>query len=128
MNRIKHLPTEYIDKDNGNLWDFQVLDGVCFENANRIHPLKQKEIQTIINRIKVDEHVVGLIIFGSATEFRCNSRSDIDMFVIRDDDKSELDVDIYNLPSEQDIFFSNSAGERLKKILKEHGVLVYERR
>jgi predicted nucleotidyltransferase len=118
---------QYVDIQNENLWDFDVLSGVTFMNANRIHPLKQREINEIVYRLKEDIHVEGLIIFGSATEFRCNSRSDIDMFVVRDDNRAELDVDIFDLPSKQDILFNKNAGERLKKILLEHGVLVYER-
>lgn len=118
---------EYLNEDNENLWDFDVLPGVTFLNANRIHPLKQREINEIVKGIQHDSHVVGLIIFGSATEFRCNSRSDIDMFVVRDDGRAELDVDIFDFPSEQDIFFNKNVGERLRKIVWEHGVLVYER-
>jgi predicted nucleotidyltransferase len=119
--------TKYVDTQNENLWDFDVLSGVTFMNANRIHPLKQREINEIIYRLKEDIHVIGLIIFGSATEFRCTSRSDIDMFVVRDDNRAELDADIFDLPSEQDILFNKNVGARLKKVLWEHGVLVYER-
>ena len=118
---------EYLNEDNENLWDFEVLPGVTFLNANRIHPLKQREINEIVKCIRHDSHVVGLIIFGSAAEFRCNSRSDIDMFVVRDDGRAELDVDIFDFPSKQDIFFNKNEGEQLRKILWEHGVLVYER-
>lgn len=49
MNTNQKLPTEYIDINNGNLWDFQVLDGVHFQNANRIHPLKQREWKKLRN-------------------------------------------------------------------------------
>ena len=38
-------PADLINENNPNLWDFEILDGVSFMNCNRIHPLKQKEIQ-----------------------------------------------------------------------------------
>jgi predicted nucleotidyltransferase len=118
---------KYVTSDTDNLWDFDVFEDVNFMNANRIHPLKQREINAIIEKIKDNNHVIGLVIFGSATEFRCNSRSDIDMFVIRDDSCAELEADIYEMQSEHDIFFNKNVGSRLLNILQQHGVLVYER-
>lgn len=76
-------PADLINENNPNLWDFEILDGVSFMNCNRIHPLKQKEIQKLVNSCAEDNGLDALIIFGSSVEFRCNSKSDIDMVVIR---------------------------------------------
>lgn len=47
--RNNHIdPADLINENNPNLWDFEILDGVSFMNCNRIHPLKQKEIQKLV--------------------------------------------------------------------------------
>ena len=61
----------------------------------------------------------------SSVEFRCNSKSDIDMVVIRNDGYKKVPNDFFEINSDVDILFD--IGERLKKILWEHGVLVYRR-
>ena len=94
-------------------------------NCNRIHPLKQKEIQKLVNSCAEDNGLDALIIFGSSVEFRCNSKSDIDMVVIRNDGYKKVPNDFFEINSDVDILFD--IGERLKKILWEHGVLVYRR-
>ena len=75
-------PADLINENNPNLWDFEILDGVSFMNCNRIHPLKQKEIQKLVNSCAEDNGLDALIIFGSSVEFRCNSKSDIDMVYV----------------------------------------------
>ena len=115
----------YVNESNQNLWDFEVLEGITFLNCNRIHPLKQKEIQILVDACDRDEYIQELIVFGSSTEFRCNSHSDIDLVVIRKDNKVEVPEDFFIINSEVDILFS--VGEQLKEILWEHGVTVFRR-
>ena len=71
-------PADLINENNPNLWDFEILDCVNFMNCNRIHPLKQKEIQKLVNSCAEDNGLDALIIFGSSVEFRCSSKSDIE--------------------------------------------------
>ena len=124
--RNNHIdPADLINENNPNLWDFEILDGVSFMNCNRINPLKQKEIQNLVNSCAEDNGLDALIIFGSSVEFRCNSKSDIDMVVIRNDGYKKVPNDFFEINSDVDILFD--IGERLKKILWEHGVLVYRR-
>lgn len=118
-------PADLINENNPNLWDFEILDCVSFMNCNRIHPLKQKEIQKLVNSCAEDNGLDALIIFGSSVEFRCNSKSDIDMVVIRNDGCKKVPNVFFEINSDVDILFD--IGERLKKILWEHGVLVYRR-
>lgn len=118
-------PADLINENNPNLWDFEILDGVNFMNCNRIHPLKQKEIQKLVNSCAEDNGLDALIIFGSSVEFRCNSKSDIDMVVIRNDGYKKVPNIFFEINSDVDILFD--IGERLKKILWERGVLVYRR-
>ncbi|MDD5949752.1 MAG: hypothetical protein PUC39_08520 [Lachnospiraceae bacterium] len=115
----------YVNEYNENLWDFEVLDGVNFLNCNRIHPLKQKQVQHLVNCCEQDKQICELLVFGSSTDFRCNSRSDIDLVLIRDDDKKEAPYGFTDIESDYDLFFT--VGERLKKVLFENGVCVYRR-
>lgn len=115
----------YVNENNPNLWDFEILDGVNFKCCNRIHPLKQRDVQELVDICAKDSGIDELIIYGSSTEFRCNSRSDIDAVVVRNDGKKIVSDGFFEINSEIDLIFS--VGERLKKILWEHGVSVYRR-
>lgn len=55
--------------DMKNMWDFPVLEGVSFPNANRVHPLMQRRVQTMICELGKDQNVRKLILFGSSWNF-----------------------------------------------------------
>lgn len=118
---------EYIKHNGENLWDFEVFPECTYKNANRIHPLKQRDVNSLIKSVKVDEHIKELIIFGSAVRFDCNSYSDLDVLLVRDDDKMKLDGSLDAVRSELDLIFSSRLGERLKKEIEQTGVCVYRR-
>ncbi|MCD8134123.1 MAG: hypothetical protein LUE19_09785 [Clostridiales bacterium] len=67
--------------DFKNMWDFPLVDGVAFSDANRIHPLMQKRVDTLIRALSKDRNIRRVILFGSSLEFRCDSRSDIDLYI-----------------------------------------------
>lgn len=115
----------FTDENNVNLWDFEVKPNVTFLNCNRVHPLKQLEIQKLCDSCITDSQIQELIVFGSSVNFNCNSRSDIDIVVIRQDGLAKVPDEFFAINSELDIIFS--VGERLKKILYETGVSVYRR-
>lgn len=118
---------KYIKHNGENLWDFEILPDCNFMNANHIHPLKQRDVQQLIFCIKNDQHILGIIIFGSAVRFDCNSFSDLDIFVVRDDTALTIDGILDNVKSELDIIFSSKTGERLRKVIEQTGVIVYKR-
>lgn len=118
---------DYIKHHNENLWDFEVLEGNDFENVNRIHPLKQKDVFRMIQCAREDKHILGLIVFGSAVRFDCHSGSDLDLVVIRDDNKFTIDSSLDWVESELDLIFSSAMGERLKNEIAKTGVIVYRR-
>lgn len=66
-------------------WDFEVLADTDVENINRIHPLKQKEVASIVQKLKKEERIKRIVVFGSSVEFRCSSRSDIDLYIETED-------------------------------------------
>lgn len=114
-----------LDPEQKNYWDFEVLPNVNFKNCNRIHPLKQLELQKLIDASAYDKGIDAIVVFGSATQFRCNSKSDIDMVIFRNDNKKYYPDAFDATTSELDVFFE--VGDRLKKILYEYGVIVYRR-
>ena len=64
-----------------NMWDFPVMEGVSFPNANRVHPLMQRRVEKLIHELGKDQNIRRLILFGSSLEFRCSNTSDIDLYI-----------------------------------------------
>lgn len=50
--------------DMKNMWDFPVLEGVSFPNANRVHPLMQRRVQTMICELGKDQNIRRLILLN----------------------------------------------------------------
>lgn len=50
-------------------------------NMSRFHPLKQKNINIIFNIVNKDSRIEKVIVFGSATNIRCNKDSDLDICI-----------------------------------------------
>lgn len=117
----------YIKHNGDNLWNFDVKPGCTYMNASHIHPLKQKDVQQFIDDIRGDEHIVGVIVFGSAVRFDCHSGSDIDLLVVRDDDEIRIDASLDDVESEMDLIFSSRLGDRLREEIGRTGVIVYRR-
>lgn len=77
-------------RSTDTMWDFPVMDGVTFPNANRIHPLMQHRVEKILLEIRRDQNVHRLILYGSSLEFHCNSASDIDLYIEKYDPDKKL--------------------------------------
>ncbi len=118
---------EYIKHNGENLWDFEVLPGVDFENDNRIHPLKQRDVMRLVEAVKMDEHILAVIVFGSAVRFDCHSQSDLDVLVVREDELLKISSSLDKVESELDIIFSSRLGNRLGEEIAQTGVIVYRR-
>lgn len=122
---------EFIDKyilhSGENLWDFEILSNLNYENINHIHPLKQQDVSNLITAVTEDSHIIGMIIFGSSVRFDCHSGSDLDVLIIRDDSKLTIDASLTSVISELDIIFNTRLGERLAAEIAKTGVIVYRR-
>ena len=118
---------QYIKHDGRNLWDFEIVSQPGYENVNRIHPLKQRDVGRFIKAIEHDCHILAVIVFGSAVRFDCHSRSDLDVLVVRDDRQLAIDGSLDEVSSELDIIFSSHLGSRLKEEIAQTGVVVYRR-
>lgn len=112
--------------DMKNMWDFPVLEGVSFPNANRVHPLMQRRVQTMICELGKDQNVRKLILFGSSLEFRCSSTSDIDLYI----EKLDLTKKLEHLPEldcETDIITNLPPDNKLYQQIVQTGLLLFER-
>ena len=128
MERAMNFVTDEYVKHNGeNLWDFEVLDGCDFINVNHIHPLKQRDIAALTRILCYDAHIREAIVFGSSVRFDCNSASDLDVLVVRDDDKMRIDAPLDEICSEMDVIFASRMGDRLRDEIARTGVPVYRR-
>lgn len=123
----KSAAEEYIQHNGENLWDFEVVAQYCYENINRIHPLKQRDVGCLVKAVKEDRHILGVIIFGSAVRFDCHSRSDLDVLIVRDDGRYWIDGSLDEIESEMDIIFNFRLGRRLREEIAQTGVIVYRR-
>ncbi len=121
------LNSEYVSHNGENLWDFEVFSDCRYVNANCIHPLKQKDVFYLIEAAKLDEHIREVIIFGSAVRFDCNSFSDLDVLIVRDDCELKINSSLDAVKSELDIIFDSKLGARLKEEIAQTGVCVYRR-
>ncbi|MCQ2776098.1 MAG: helix-turn-helix domain-containing protein [Bacilli bacterium] len=107
-----------------NDYNFKVIIGNAFLNANRIYPLQQRKVRQILDEIQSNQNVIKVIIFGSSTNYRCNIDSDLDIyFELKNDEKPfknsyDFEIDYWN---------NFSVDSRLLKEIESKGVVVYER-
>ncbi|MCD8217834.1 MAG: nucleotidyltransferase domain-containing protein [Clostridiales bacterium] len=109
-----------------NMWDFPIVHGVSFTDANRIHPLMQKRVDTLIDALVRDANVRKAVLFGSSLEFRCDSRSDIDLYVEKYDKEKNLEI-LPELDCEVDVITNLSPESRLYQEIERTGLLLFER-
>ena len=108
------------------MWDFPVMDGISFPNANRIHPLMQRRVAQILQAVSKDPNVRRLVFYGSSLEFRCSSASDIDLYIEKYDPDKKL-AGFPDLDCEADIITNLSPDNRLYQEIDRTGLLLFER-
>ncbi|MDR0221298.1 MAG: hypothetical protein LBI54_07845 [Lachnospiraceae bacterium] len=111
---------------------FHVLEGMKYETLKYIHPLKQREVDSIINNDEIRELSKCVYIFGSATSMYCAYESDIDIgVVLRENTKENRNRFLWALSSllssVYDVIFIDGQEEEIYKTIGEKGVKVYER-
>jgi len=112
--------------DYKNMWDFPLVDIVEFPDANRIHPIMQKRVDTLIRILSRDNNIRKVVLFGSSLEFRCDSSSDIDLYI----EKFDKDKKMENLPDlgcEVDVITNLSPESGLYQEIDKTGLLLFER-
>lgn len=112
--------------DFENMWDFEVKEGVTFKHANRVHPIMQKRVQKILEELSGDSNIKKIVLYGSSLEFRCNSNSDIDLYI----EKINTDLPLKKEPEidcEVDIITNLDHKSRLYEEINKTGLLLYEK-
>jgi len=70
-----------IARKNKN-WRFNnIVGNDTFMGVDRIHPLKQHQVKTIVDAAREDDAVKRVIIFGSSTRYDCDTTSDLDICI-----------------------------------------------
>ena len=73
---------EYLQKRKSKNWRFSsVVESDSFLNVNRIHPIKQKYVKSIVQAARNDDAVKRVIIFGSSIRYDCDVTSDLDICI-----------------------------------------------
>ncbi|MCD7956602.1 MAG: nucleotidyltransferase domain-containing protein [Lachnospiraceae bacterium] len=109
-----------------NMWDFPIVDGVSLPDANRIHPLMQKRVEMLVQVLKEDGNIRRIVLFGSSLEFRCDSYSDIDLYI----EKYDPDTKLCRLPDLDcgvDIVTNQPHTSRLYQEIDRTGLLLFDR-
>lgn len=115
------------DMNNYNrMWDFPVAEGVSFPDANRVHPLMQKRIDRLIQELTKDSNIQKIVLFGSSLEFRCDSNSDIDLYIEKYDREKAL-RSFPDLDCEVDVITNLPHESSLYKEIDKTGLLLFER-
>ncbi len=108
------------------IWDFPIKEGVSFKNANRVHPLMQTRVEKLIHTLSKDENIRRIVLYGSSLEFRCNSSSDIDLYIEKDNKDKKLNF-FPELDCEVDIITNLPPTSRLYQEIDRKGLLLFER-
>lgn len=109
-----------------SMWDFPVMEGIFFENANRVHPLMQRRVEKLLHGIARDLNIRRAILFGSSLEFRCSSTSDIDIYIEKYDPEKKL-ASLPDIDCELDIITNLRPDNKLYQRIQETGLLLLER-
>lgn len=111
-------------------WHFPVrCKAVTFQNCECIHPLKQVDVQVVVNMLKKDERVHKVVVFGSAVSTRCHSGSDLDLYVEADVESARSLIDERLLHTELDVLTNIKNFEYgVGKAIAREGVTVFERK
>ncbi|MCC8046387.1 MAG: nucleotidyltransferase domain-containing protein [Clostridiales bacterium] len=112
--------------DFKNMWDFPITDGVSLPDANRIHPLMQKRVDTLVRALIKDKNICRIVLFGSSLEFRCDSYSDIDLYIEKYDPDKKIEH-FPDLDCSVDIVSNLAHTSRLYQEIDRTGLLLFDR-
>lgn len=117
-----------------------VVSNKYAKSLSKIHPLKQRQTEALCKLASELDIVEKVIIFGSATNYKCNSCSDLDVCIkwrespyINEDFDFKSDVkSVYSLLRATStgsgfdlVFWDELDGSYIESAVKERGVVVY---
>lgn len=82
MERVFELYDKWAKmlRDPNFRWQL-VTENIYAKELNRIHPLKQRQVEAICSLAKQNPIVKKITIFGSSTSYKCNCCSDLDLCI-----------------------------------------------
>lgn len=119
-------------QDTLELKRFPVVVNSDCRVMSKIYPLKQAEVERIIEAAGRFSFVNKIYIFGSSVTSRCHIDSDLDICIDAD---ARDGMDVYRLQQvigdicdwNCDIVMYQNIGNRLKDTIAKEGVIIYER-
>ena len=109
------------------------------EPFSLIHPLKVNQVMELVNDTTMPEHIGCVILFGSSLDLTCMSASDVDLYVISDDNKKSyeylykrcksLKIKADILVSDTETFMEDALDQNsVERQVLERGIVVYEKK
>lgn len=93
-----------------------------FVNCNKIYPLQQKKVLSLLEDLQKDQNVEQVFIFGSSVTSQCHVGSDVDIYVKLNRNKK---IEISSKNFDYDLWTNYNVDERLKTKIAKTGVKVY---
>lgn len=95
-----------------------------YPGVNYIHPLRQREVEELIEKVEQCPNVTAIIVFGSSTEERCTPFSDVDALFFGEPCYFEAPINdvAYDILWRANV----PCGAEILKEIRRDGVLVYE--
>ena len=112
--------------DFESMWKFPVKEGVDFVYCTHVHPLMQNRVQKILTELKKDRNVQKIVLFGSSLEFRCDSFSDLDLYL----EKKDPGLSLENEPESDcvvDLVMDLDHASSLYQEIDRTGLLLFDR-
>lgn len=76
----------------GKYYRFPVIANSEYVDMSRVHPLKQKVIARLGEKLSDDINIATIMLFGSSITMQCNLQSDIDLAVRLKDNEASTDI------------------------------------
>lgn len=108
------------------MWKFPVKEGIDFMHCVHVHPLMQERVQKILTELKKDGNIQRIVLFGSSLEFRCDSFSDLDLYIEKKDPGLPLKSEPVS-DCEIDLVMDLDHAGRLYQEIERTGLLLFDR-
>lgn len=89
---LNHAPINSWQNERRNHYVFPVVVGPQEFSVERIHPLNQAKVVDVYKILKSHAEVKEAYIFGSSTNLRCNVKSDVDIAILLDKPKDNMQL------------------------------------
>ncbi|MCI8424884.1 MAG: helix-turn-helix domain-containing protein [Adlercreutzia sp.] len=93
-----------------------------FKNCDRVYPIQQKKVRSLLDDVARDPALKRVVIFGSSVTQRCHQGSDVDVYVEMSEDRSPVSA-LHDFAF--DLWTNYTADDRLKAEIERNGVEVY---